>query len=119
MNTRSNISVETIRFVAILVATAFLNIGLYFILYFITPIIAGVVSGIILRNVKRSVLAGYFGSLVAYFPLFLFLNTTNMDIFAILAAAGIISFLGGIGGFLGYLVIRRTTHVSTVSLPGV
>ena len=103
-----------------LIAVAFLNIGLYFILYFITPIIAGVVSGIILRSMKRSVLAGYFGSLMAYFPLYLFLDTTSVDIFAIFAAAGIISFLGGIGGLLGYLAIRsKTTHVSTVSLPGV
>ena len=119
-NSQNNIGVETIRFVAVLVATAFLNIGLYFIFFIVTPIIAGVVCGILLRNMKRSILAGYFGSLAAYFPLFFFLETDIIDIFTILTAAGIISLLGGIGGFLGFLIIRKkTTHVSTVNLPGV
>jgi hypothetical protein len=89
-------------------------------LYIITPIIAGVVCGILLRNLKRGILAGYFGSLAAYFPLFFFLETNIIDIFTILTAAGIISLLGGVGGFLGFLVIKKKiTHVSTVSLPGV
>ena len=112
------------RFVAVLIAAAFLNIGLYFILYFITPIIAGLVCGLVLRNLKRSVVAGFVGSFLAYFPLFILLewiaSGTTIDIFVIAAAAGIISLLGGLGGFLGsYLIKRNPNQVSTVSRPGV
>ena len=84
---------------------AFLNIGLYFILYYITPVIAGLMCGVLLRDMRKSVLAGYTGSFIAFFPLFVFLETA--DVLTILIAAGIISVLGGLGGFLGSLVSRR------------
>jgi hypothetical protein len=66
-----------------------------------------------LREFKESVLAGYFGSLLAYIPLFVFLELivsgNSLDFITIIFAAGIISLLGSIGGILGSVLSKKTT----------
>jgi hypothetical protein len=104
---KSSISVETIRFAAAIATVAFLNIGLYFILYFFAPLIAGLICGVILRNLKRSIVAGYIGSIFTYFPLFIMTSDITVDILTILIAAGIISLFGGLGSLFGSLISRR------------
>jgi ABC-type branched-subunit amino acid transport system permease subunit len=66
---------------------------------------------LILKKAKNSALAGFIGSLVAYFPLFIFLQSissvSTLDILVILLAAGLISLLGGLGGYLGFTILNR------------
>jgi hypothetical protein len=111
---KQSISGETIRFLAAIIAVAFLNVGLYFLLYVLAPLISGLICGLIMREEKKGFLVGYIGSILAYFPLFVFLEaispSTSSDLLVTFLAAGIISFLGGIGGFLGAIAVNRMTN---------
>ena len=118
---KQNQRVENYRFIGVIVATALLNIGLYFMFSIFAPLIAGIICGYLLQDSKRSMIGGFVGAFIAYVPLELISAPAQMEnlvelgilslaeleamllIFYLLLilAATIISILGIIGGYIG------------------
>lgn len=110
-----------------ILATAFLNIGLFPITYILTPLVAGLVCGFLVVSTKRSVLGGYLGALIAYVPLEILTAPDLMNYLVqsgtltmaeiqemilvfyllLMLAAALISILGAIGGLLGSKLKRK------------
>jgi len=55
--------------IALVIAAAFLNIGLFFILWIFAPIVSGIVCGYFLRMKKKGAFVGFLGGLLAYVPM--------------------------------------------------
>ena len=98
-------NVHTVRFVGLTIACALLNVGLYFLMWIVTPVIAGMVSGYLIDHRVRSAFSGAAGAVIAYVPLFLYIEAVTSfeaNIITTLAAAGIMALVGAIGGLIGY-----------------
>jgi len=109
------------RYGLVILATAFLNIGLFPITYILTPLISGIVCGFLVVSTKRGVLGGYLGAFIAFVPLEILTAPTLMDYLVqsgiltmaeiqemilafyllLILAAALISILGATGGLLG------------------
>ena len=122
---------DTSRLLGIIIATALLTIGLYFILYVFAPLTAGLIGGFFLADKKKGVIVGFSGSFAGSFTLQLvtidgviayfvsegiilppptaqdYILLTISMVIASLILAG----LGAVGGYIG-------SHVSTMSSPG-
>ncbi len=108
----------------LIVATALLNVGLFFMLYFLAPILAGLVCGYLVQRRRASAGAAFLGALVVYVPLNFLLadsiaqylvesGVATMEelqgmlpvFYADLVVAGLVmSLLGALGGLLGALL---------------
>jgi len=110
-----------------ILATAFLNIGLFPITYILTPLVAGLVCGFLVVSTKRSVLGGYLGAFIVFVPLEILTAPILMDYLVqsgtltmaeiqemilvfyllLILAAALVSILGAIGGLLGSKLKRK------------
>ena len=111
----------------VILATAFLNIGLFPITYILTPLFAGIVCGFLVVSTKRAVLGGYLGAFIVFAPLEILTAPVLMDYLVqsgtltmaqiqemilvfyllLILAASLISILGATGGLLGSKLKRR------------
>lgn len=111
----------------VILATAFLNIGLFPITYILTPLFAGIACGFLVVSTKRGVLGGYLGAFIAFLPLEILTAPELMDYlvqngtltmaeiqemilvfyFLLILAAALVSLLGAIGGLLGSKLKRK------------
>lgn len=105
----------------VILATAFLNIGLFPITYVLTPLFAGIVCGFLVGSTKKAVLGGYLGAFIVFVPLEILTAPGLMDYLVqsgaltmaeiqemilvfyllLILAASLISILGATGGLLG------------------
>jgi hypothetical protein len=67
------------RYGLVILATAFLNIGLFPITYILTPFFAGIVCGFLVGSTKRAVLGSYLGAFIAFVPLEILTAPILMD----------------------------------------
>ncbi|NHJ13810.1 MAG: hypothetical protein EAX95_09035 [Candidatus Thorarchaeota archaeon] len=101
---------DLLRFFGITLAVVLLNVGFYFILWLFAAVVAGAVGGFFIMKAKTGSLVGFTGSLFAYLPLLMVLESiapTGADIFSIILAVLILSLLGSLGGFIGGIVGKR------------
>ena len=66
-----NIPIRRGRVVALIIAAAMLNVGLYFLLYIFTPLVSGVIVGILVARRKEGALFSFLGSLFSFLPMLL------------------------------------------------
>lgn len=72
-------SVKRWRLLGLIIAAAFLNIGLFFILWIFAPIVSGIVCGYFLRMKKNGAIVGFLGGLLAYVPMQLISAQASFD----------------------------------------
>lgn len=95
-------------------AAALLNVGLYVVLWIAAPLISGIICGYFMLSPKSGAFGGFLGAAGASTPLLFFLESITAygyDIFSILIAAGILSVIGGVGGFIGGMIGSRIQNL--------
>ncbi|MHA1577456.1 MAG: DUF5518 domain-containing protein [Candidatus Thorarchaeota archaeon] len=120
-------SAERWRIIGLILAAAFLNLGLYFILWIFAPIVSGLVCGYFLRSKKNGALVGFLGGLIAYVPMQLIAAPASFDsyiadgtftpaellanlpwLYVLLIIGAIILACGGLfGGYIGGSIGKR------------
>ena len=115
------------RIVALIVAAAMLNVGLYFLFYIFTPLVSGVIVGFLVARPKEGSLFSFLGSLFSFLPMLLVTAPALIDdmissglilvseissmlpwIYAqLVISALILSSIGLVGGLIGGYVGRK------------
>ncbi len=105
-----NKSVRVVRLLALIVACALLNVGLYSILWFLTPFVAGAAIGYLLVKIEDAIAGSSLGAVLAYIPLFMLtssLDGQQVDLLAISVAALLMAAIAILGGLFGNTIQRR------------
>ncbi len=109
------------RIVALIIAAAMLNVGLYGLLYIFTPLVSGVIIGFLVARPKEGSLFSFLGSLFSFLPMLIVSAPALIDsmissglILAseltallpwiytqLVISALILSFIGLVGGLVG------------------
>ena len=63
------------RIIALILAAAMLNVGLYFLLYIFTPIVSGLIVGFLLGRKKEGGIISFIGSFVSFLPMLMEVTT--------------------------------------------
>lgn len=103
---------EKMRTFGIIAAGILLNFGLFFLFALFAPLIVGIVCGYILGQKRNGILAGILSAVFSYSLMFS-VSVVGYDIFSLITAVLIMSFLGGIGGYMGALLRKRMIESSS------
>ncbi|MCK5151996.1 MAG: DUF5518 domain-containing protein [Candidatus Thorarchaeota archaeon] len=115
------------RIVALIVAAAMLNVGLYFLLDIFTPLVSGMIVGFLVSRPKEGALFSFLGSLFSFLPMLLVAVPAYIDnqisigqilaseltvmlpwIYTLFVISGLIlSLIGLVGGFIGGYLGRQ------------
>ncbi|MHA1935761.1 MAG: DUF5518 domain-containing protein [Candidatus Thorarchaeota archaeon] len=126
---------ENLRLFGLILATAMLNVGLFFLFWIFTPIAAGFVCGYFMMSKKSGAIGGFIGGLLAYIPLELLGAPALIDQLVssgvylleeieamlplfystLILAAVILALVGAVGGYLGGAAGRNRSGYRTLS----
>ncbi|NWF96582.1 MAG: hypothetical protein HXY34_10625 [Candidatus Thorarchaeota archaeon] len=98
------------RAAALTVAAALLDVGLFNVLFVLAPVASGLIAGLLLGEKRYAVAASFLGGLIAYLPLFLWVNIaagSTIYLPTMAAASLIMAVISGIFGLVG-TVLRGT-----------